>query len=208
ADRDPATGREWRRPMRMNVRIHLPAPLRPYAGRQAVVEVEAATVGEALDALAERHHEIRAHLFDGDGRLRRFVNVFRNDEDVRHLQREATPLSGSDTLTIVPSIAGGAGEPKGAAARRPPAWATGEDGLPPMSPEDLLRYGRHLLLPEVGLAGQRRLKAASVLLIGAGGLGSPAALYLAAAGVGRLGIVDPDVVDESNLQRQVLHGTA
>jgi adenylyltransferase/sulfurtransferase len=92
--------------------------------------------------------------------------------------------------------------------RTPPAWVTGADGLPAMSPADLLRYGRHLILPEVGLQGQRRLMAASVLLVGAGGLGSPAALYLAAAGVGRLGIVDPDVVDESNLQRQVLHGTA
>jgi molybdopterin/thiamine biosynthesis adenylyltransferase/rhodanese-related sulfurtransferase len=71
-----------------------------------------------------------------------------------------------------------------------------------------LRYSRHLLIPEVGLAGQQRLLDASVLLVGAGGLGSPAALYLTAAGVGRVGIVDDDVVDESNLQRQVLHSTA
>ena len=71
-----------------------------------------------------------------------------------------------------------------------------------------LRYARHLTLPEVGPEGQRRLKAASVLCVGAGGLGSPIALYLAAAGVGRIGIVDADVVDESNLQRQLLHGTA
>src|SRR5262245_30675578 len=84
---------------------------------------------------------------------------------------------------------------------------TGADGLPPLSNDELLRYGRHLLLPEVGLGGQRKLKAASVLLVGAGGLGSPLALYLAAAGVGRIGIVDFDVVDASNLQRQVLHGT-
>src|SRR5207253_5187718 len=73
---------------------------------------------------------------------------------------------------------------------------------------ELLRYGRHLILPEVGLSGQRRLKASSVLCVGAGGLGSPLALYLAAAGVGRLGIVDFDRVDESNLQRQLLHGTS
>jgi adenylyltransferase/sulfurtransferase len=90
----------------------------------------------------------------------------------------------------------------------PPAWATGEDGLPAVTQEELLRYSRHLILPEVGLRGQRRLKASSVLVVGAGGLGSPLALYLAAAGVGRIGIVDFDRVEESNLQRQVLYGTS
>ena len=79
--------------------------------------------------------------------------------------------------------------------------------LPELSSAEILRYSRHLILPEVGLDGQRRLKAAKVLLIGAGGLGSPLALYLAAAGVGTLGLVDFDVVDVSNLQRQILHGT-
>ena len=79
--------------------------------------------------------------------------------------------------------------------------------LPPLSHEEILRYSRHLIIPEVGVAGQRRLKDARVLLVGAGGLGSPAALDLAAAGIGRLGIVDFDVVDTTNLQRQVLHGT-
>jgi adenylyltransferase/sulfurtransferase len=79
--------------------------------------------------------------------------------------------------------------------------------LPELSPNEVARYSRHLIMPEVGLEGQKRLKAASVLLIGAGGLGSPLGLYLAAAGVGRLGLVDFDVVDFSNLQRQVLHGT-
>ncbi|MDE3173003.1 MAG: molybdopterin-synthase adenylyltransferase MoeB [Gemmatimonadota bacterium] len=81
-------------------------------------------------------------------------------------------------------------------------------GLPELNSDEVLRYARHLLLPDVGLDGQRRLKASRVLLIGAGGLGSPTALYLAAAGVGTIGIVDPDVVDASNLQRQVLHATS
>lgn len=80
-------------------------------------------------------------------------------------------------------------------------------GLPPLSAEEVLRYSRHLIVPEVGTEGQRRLKDARVLLVGAGGLGSPVALYLAAAGVGRIGIVDLDAVDATNLQRQVLHGT-
>jgi adenylyltransferase/sulfurtransferase len=80
--------------------------------------------------------------------------------------------------------------------------------LPSLSREEILRYSRHLLIPEVGLDGQRKLKDASILVIGTGGLGSPVALYLAAAGVGRIGLVDYDVVDFSNLQRQVIHGTS
>jgi adenylyltransferase/sulfurtransferase len=79
--------------------------------------------------------------------------------------------------------------------------------LPQLTNEEVKRYSRHLIMPEVGVDGQRRLKAGSVLCIGAGGLGSPAAMYLAAAGVGRIGIVDFDVVDFSNLQRQIIHGT-
>jgi adenylyltransferase/sulfurtransferase len=84
----------------------------------------------------------------------------------------------------------------------------GPDGLPELSRDELLRYGRHLILPEVGLEGQRRLKGSSALIVGAGGLGSPLALYLAAAGVGRIGLVDFDRVDASNLQRQILYGAA
>ena len=77
-----------------------------------------------------------------------------------------------------------------------------------LSPDEMARFARHLILPEVGMEGQKRLKASSVLCVGTGGLGSPLLLYLAAAGVGRIGIVDFDVVDHSNLQRQVIHGTS
>jgi len=77
-----------------------------------------------------------------------------------------------------------------------------------LSKEEVQRYSRHIILPEVGLEGQKKLKAASVLCIGTGGLGSPLLLYLAAAGIGRIGIVDFDIVDSSNLQRQIIHGTS
>jgi adenylyltransferase/sulfurtransferase len=80
--------------------------------------------------------------------------------------------------------------------------------LPELSHEEIMRYSRHLLIPEVGLEGQRKLKNSSALIVGTGGLGSPVSLYLAAAGVGRIGLVDYDVVDKSNLQRQVIHGTS
>src|SRR5208337_2046754 len=76
-----------------------------------------------------------------------------------------------------------------------------------LSNDEILRYSRHLIMPEVGMAGQHKLKAARVLCVGAGGLGSPLALYLAAAGVGTLGLVDFDVVDYTNLQRQIIHTT-
>src|SRR5687767_2762964 len=78
--------------------------------------------------------------------------------------------------------------------------------MPDLTPEERQRYARHLSIPNVGEDGQLRLKGSSVLMIGTGGLGSPAALYLAAAGVGRIGLIDPDTVDRSNLQRQILHG--
>src|SRR5438445_9066675 len=84
---------------------------------------------------------------------------------------------------------------------------TGAKPAASLTNEEILRYSRHLIMPEVGMEGQKRLKAARVLLIGTGGLGSPLGLYLAAAGVGTLGLVDFDVVDYSNLQRQIIHGT-
>src|SRR6201999_4339365 len=88
-----------------------------------------------------------------------------------------------------------------------PTNAGRDDSLPALSNEEIHRYSRHLILPDVGMTGQRKLKNARVLLIGAGGLGSPTALYLAAAGIGTLGLVDFDSVDVTNLQRQIIHGT-
>src|SRR4030095_10005441 len=192
--------------------IHIPTPLRPFTDKNESVEVSGATVGELLADLTTRYEGLRKHLYADNGRLRNFVNVYLNDEDIRYLQREDTPVKAGDTLSIVPSVAGGVSASAKAAADPPKRMREGgpTTATPPetdLSQEEIKRYSRHLIMPEVGIDGQRKLKQSSVLCIGAGGLGSPAAMYLAAAGVGRLGIVDFDVVDFSNLQRQLLHGT-
>jgi molybdopterin converting factor small subunit len=87
--------------------IHIPTPLRQYVGRQASVNVNGATVGEALNTLVSQHPELRKHLYTGDGKLRSFVNLYLNDEDIRYLQKEATAVKDGDNISIVPSIAGG-----------------------------------------------------------------------------------------------------
>src|SRR5581483_6831591 len=88
-------------------KIHIPTPLRQYAGRQSAVEVTAGTVGEALNGLVSQHPDLRRHLYTDEGKLRAFVNVYLNDEDVRYLQKEDTPVQEGDNISIVPSIAGG-----------------------------------------------------------------------------------------------------
>jgi adenylyltransferase/sulfurtransferase len=160
------------------------------------VQLTGSTVGEVLKSLTSEYADLRRHLYNDEGKLRSFVNVYVNDEDIRYLNKEATPLTDGDTVSIVPSIAGGS-----AGVAAPPA--------PPatLSKDEILRYSRHLIMPEVGMEGQLKLKAAKVALIGTGGLGAPLGMYLAAAGIGRIGLVDFDVVDFTNLQRQVIHGT-
>ena len=88
-------------------KIHIPTPLRQYVGKQTSVDVQGTTVGEAMTALVEKHPDLRKHLYTDDGKLRAFVNLYVNDEDIRYLQKEATVLQDSDNISIVPSIAGG-----------------------------------------------------------------------------------------------------
>jgi len=174
-------------------KILIPTPLRQFAGKQDSVDLTGSTVGEVLTSLTTQFPDLRKQIFNDEGKLRSFVNVYLNDEDIRYLKKDATPVASTDTLSIVPSIAGGA-----VGVAEPPAA---------LSNDEILRYSRHLIMPEVGMDGQLKLKNAKVLMVGAGGLGAPLGMYLAAAGVGRIGIVDFDVVDFTNLQRQVIHGT-
>jgi adenylyltransferase/sulfurtransferase len=213
------------------VSIRIPTPLRSYVDGRSEVDVEAGSVREALERLAGEHEGLRGQLFTEEGDLRRFVNVYLGERSIRDLDGDDRELDEGDELRIVPSVAGG--EPAGTDTEEETgtASATGGDGprdagtvrdaraaagsdaaagaqAVDFSPDELRRYSRHLMIPEVGYRGQQKLKSSSVLLIGAGGLGSPAALYLAAAGVGRIGLVDHDEVELTNLQRQLLHGTS
>ncbi len=176
----------------MAITITVPTALRRFAGNQPSVEVAGHTIQEILKDLIRQHPQLGQHLYDKDGKLRNFVRIYVNDEDIR-ATGDHTPVKEGDEIAIVPSIAGGV-EPiiKDRAK---------------LTNDDIKRYSRHLILPEVGMEGQERIKAAKVLLIGSGGLGSPLALYLTAAGVGTIGMVEFDTVDFSNLQRQILHFT-
>ena len=175
-------------------KVLIPTALRQFTGKRDSVTAPGATVREVLDSLTAEHPELRKQIFTDEGKLRSFVNVYLNDEDIRYLSKDATATAEGDTLSLVPSIAGGS------TMAAPPQEVT-------LSKEEILRYSRHLIIPEVGIEGQKKLKAAKVMLVGAGGLGAPLGLYLAAAGVGKIGLVDFDVVDFTNLQRQVIHST-
>ena len=175
----------------MPVSILIPAPLRQHVAGARRIEVHAATVAEALARLAEQSTQLRALLFDDAGHLSDSVDLLLGNRQVPHQAPSlaAWTLGEGDVLDLV--------------------WAGVEQGTEPrLSTDETRRYSRHLIMPEVTLQGQQRLKSSRVLCIGAGGLGSSLTLYLAAAGVGHLGLVDFDTVDLTNLQRQVLYSTA
>src|SRR5204862_6404886 len=128
----------------MSNTIHIPTPLRPFTDKQESVDVSGGTVGELLADLAKKYEGLRKHLYADDGRLRNFVNIYLNDEDIRYLQREKKPVKPGDSLSLVPSVAGGT----------PSAVET---ELPTLTQEEITRYSRHLIMPEVGIDGQRKL---------------------------------------------------
>lgn len=168
--------------------IVIPTPLRKFVNGQSRVTVNGSTVRESIDDLVKNFPDLRKNLLEESGQIRGYINIFAGDQDIRNLEKEHTPVEGHTVISLIPAIAGGSPDPVS------------------FSKEEFDRYNRHIIIPGFGIEGQQKLKAAKVLVIGAGGLGSPSLLYLAAAGVGTIGIVDFDRVDDSNLQRQVLFG--
>ncbi|MGN0603899.1 MAG: molybdopterin-synthase adenylyltransferase MoeB [Oscillospiraceae bacterium] len=181
----------------MAVTVLIPTTLRSFTNHHSELELEGGTAGEVIRSLADEYPESKKALFDESGNLRPFINVFVNGENIKALQGNDTAVKTGDEIMLIPAIAGGA----------PTESVLGDIKGEKLTNEEILRYSRHLLLQEVGIKGQKKLKAAKVLIVGMGGLGAPLAQYLAAAGVGTLGIIDFDEVDETNLQRQVIHGT-
>ena len=170
----------------MSVKVYIPTPFRKITGNRTFVDADGIDVNGVLRDLDQRFPGFGEMVFDGEQELLEHVNVYVNNHEIASLEGPETPVSDGDELAVIPAIAGGAA----------------------MTPEMVERYSRHLIMDQVGPVGQRKLIDGKVLAVGAGGLGSPVLVYLAAAGVGTIGIVDFDVVDRSNLQRQIIHGTS
>ncbi len=181
----------------MSVTVLIPTTLRIFTNQQSEIRLEGETVREVTSALSDEYPETKKALFDESGQLRSFVNIFVNSDNIKNLQGYDTTVKDNDEIMLIPAIAGGS----------PTESILGDRKGEKLTNDEIQRYSRHLLLKEVGIKGQKRLKASKVLIVGVGGLGSPLAQYLASAGVGTIGLIDFDEVEESNLQRQVIHGT-
>lgn len=178
----------------MAVTVILSSTLRTFAGHRNELQLEGSTVREVTTLLVDEYPEIGKALFDEEQVPRPFVSIFLGDTNIRDLDGYDTGVSEGDILYFIPAIAGGSGEGEKKEKVR-------------LSDDEITRYSKHLLLRDIGIKGQKKLKAAKVLIVGLGSLGAPLAQYLAAAGVGKIGLVDFDEVDLTNLQSQVVHGT-
>jgi sulfur-carrier protein adenylyltransferase/sulfurtransferase len=200
--------------------VIIPTPLRKFTNNTARLQVRPGTIQDTVRELTVNFPDLKKHLLDENGNIRSYVNIFVGDDDIRDLQQEKTTVQEGAVISIVPAIAGGApanGQPNKPGndqsnqsgndqSNKPGNGQPNKPGNGQFTKEELARYNRHIIIPGFGMEAQQKLKTAKVLVIGSGGLGSPVLLYLAAAGVGTIGIVDFDVVDDSNLQRQVLFG--
>lgn len=183
----------------MPVSVYISATLRTFVNKKAKLEIEGTTAREVIEHLQEEYPESKNALFDDSGKLRPFVSVYVNDNKLLKDSEWDTALRENDTVLLLPSIAGGA----------PTESVISDERRKEVSLDDseIERFNKHLMLREIGVKGQKRIKAAKVLIIGLGSLGAPVVQYLAAAGVGTIGIADTAEVSLGDLQSQVIHGT-
>jgi molybdopterin/thiamine biosynthesis adenylyltransferase/molybdopterin converting factor small subunit len=186
----------------MAISVYIPTPFRKLTGNRQNVEAEGKDVAEVLANVDKQFPGFRHLVFGSGTEVPAHINIYVNKQEISSLNGIKTALKDGDEVAVIPAMAGGSlpGESStGGEPRKRVGALTGEQ---------VDRYSRHIIMPQVGPSGQRKIMESSVLIIGAGGLGSPIAVYLALAGIGKIGIVDFDTVDISNLQRQILHQNA
>lgn len=183
----------------MAVTVHISATLRNFVNHKSQLSGEGGTVGEVLKSVTAEYPDLEKVLYEGNGSVREFINIYVGSEEIRQLQGLDTAVTERDSVLLLPAIAGGK-PAESIIARERSKEVLLED-------KEVDRYSKHLLLREIGIKGQKRIKASKVLIAGLGGLGAAVAQYLAAAGVGTIGLADFDLVDVTNLQNQVIHGT-
>ena len=180
------------------MKIYISATLRGFFGRHDKVELEGNTVRSLLKTLTDEYPDGREALYNDDGKLREFIQIYVDDEKFTTEDKWDEDITANRELLLIPSIAGGA----------PTESLISDERRKEVSFDDaeIERFNKHLMLREIGVKGQKRIKAARVVIIGAGALGSPVIQYLAAAGIGEIKVVDFDEVNLGNLQSQVIHG--
>jgi adenylyltransferase/sulfurtransferase len=175
----------------MAISVYIPTPFRKLTGNRQNVEADGKNVAEVLAHVDRQYPGFRQLVFGSGDAVPAHINIYVNKQEISSLDGIETALKDGDEVAVIPALAGGADEPP--------------KRIGALTPEQVNRYSRHIIMPQVGPSGQRKIMESSVLIVGAGGLGSPIAVYLALAGIGKIGIVDFDTVDISNLQRQILH---
>lgn len=177
--------------------VYISATLRNYFEKNVSINVEGDSIRSILDYLTDEYPESKKILFDDDGELRRFVNIYVGEENYTYKENWTKKLEATEEILILPAIAGGAPDESIISKERVKEVAFDD--------AEVDRFSKHLMLREIGVKGQKRIKAARVVVAGAGALGSPVIQYLAAAGVGNIKVIDFDEVSIENLQNQVLH---